>query len=108
MKMIMGFEELHKYLYHYTKASTAITKILKNRQLKFGCFTDTNDPKETKDWEFNLGTNVNRDLSTFNRGELSRSLSVELKERTKLICFSKDREPLSGDHLQDIFNRGFC
>ena len=106
--MIIGFEDPHKYLYHYTKARTAIKIILKKRILKIGNFTSTNDPKETKEWEFSLGTNENRDFGKYNMGELSQILSIELKEKTKVICFSRDREPLSGDHLRGIFNRGFC
>jgi len=106
--MILNFKNSNRLLYHYTKIHIAIDYILTKRNLKIGSFTKTNDPKETKEWKFNLGTNRNRDLSQYNMAELSAQLSKELKEKTKLLCFSKDREPLTGNHLKDIFNRGYC
>lgn len=106
--LMIGFKDSNKSLYHYTKVSTAIDGVLKNRVLKIGRLINTNDPKETKNWEFNLGTNENRSLSSYNMKELSKELSTELKAKTKVICFSKDTDPLTGDHLKDIYNRGFC
>lgn len=106
--MIINFKNSDKLVYHYTKIQIATDYILKNRSLKIGSFTKTNDPKEVKEWKFNLGTNEHRDLGKYNMNELSAQLSKELKEKTKVLCFSKDREPLSGDHLKDIFNRGYC
>ncbi len=89
--MIYSHTNEHKYLYHYTKASTAINDILPSNRLMVGSYLSTNDPKETKQWEFNLGSNENRDLGKYNMGDLSRRLSNALKSRTKVICFSKDQ-----------------
>ena len=97
-----------RLLYHYTKASTATSHILKNRLLQFGSYAHTNDPKESNAWKFSLGTNEDRDLGKYTMEELSVWLSKELKGRTKLACFSTDTAPLSGEHMKDIFNRGFC
>lgn len=106
--MIYGFKNPNKLLYHYTRANIAIDDILKSRTLKIGSYTNTNDPKEQKTWKFNLWTNEDRDLDKYKIDELSEILSKELKEKTKIVCFSGDREPLTGDHMIDIFNRGFC
>jgi hypothetical protein len=95
-------------LYHYTTASTATSHILKNRLLQFGSYAHTNDPKESKAWRFTVATNEDKDLGKYETEELSLWLSKELKDRTKLACFSTDTAPLSGDHMKDIFNRGFC
>lgn len=73
-----------------------------------GSYQCTNDPKETKQWVFNVRTNENQDLSTYDLDELSRNLSTYLKDKTKVLCFSKDRNELSGDHTKDIYKRGFC
>ena len=97
-----------RLLYHYTKASTATSHILKNRLLQFGSYAHANDPKESKAWRFSLGTNEDRDLGKYTMEELSVWLSKELKGRAKLACFSTDTAPLTGDHMKDIFNRGFC
>ena len=106
--MIYSHNNANKYLYHFTKASTATNDILPSNTLMAGSYLLTNDPKETKQWEFNIGSNENRDLNKYNMSNLSRQLSDALKSRTKVVCFSKDRSPLSGNHLTDIFHRGFC
>jgi hypothetical protein len=95
-------------LYHYTKASTVMSRILENRLLQFGSYAQTNDPKESNAWRFTVATNEDKDLGGYETEELSIWLSKELKDRTKLACFSTDTGPLSGDHMKDIFNRGFC
>lgn len=107
----MGLERVRdseKYLYHYTEANIAIDYILKSQTLKAGNYTNTNDPKETKDWLFEVGSNkVKRDFSTYDSNELSKWISRELKDNTKLICFSLDDKMLSGNHLNDIYKRGY-
>lgn len=106
--MIIELKDPARYLYHYTKASIASEKILPKCSLMINSFGSTNDPKEAKQWEFDLGTNENRDFAKYDQMQISRKLSKELKERTKVICFSKDRSPLTGNHIEDICNRGFC
>lgn len=96
------------YLYHYTSAETAINHILRTKMLRFGAYAKTNDPKETKTWHFDTGTNTDIDLGKYSSADLSPWLSGQLKERTRLLCFSMDREPITGDHITDIFNRGYC
>lgn len=105
--MIEHVSSSDAFLYHYTKATTALDYIFKNRQLRIGSYANTNDPKESKAWEFDLGTNENRDLGKYKISDVSIWLSAELKQRTNLVCFSRDTAPLIGDHLKDIFNRGF-
>lgn len=96
-----------QYLYHYTKAETAIDFILKDKTLKFSGFNTTNDPRESKNWFFSAGTNENRDLSKYNPDTLSEIMNPRIKATTHLLCFSKDRE-LTGQHLTDTPKRGFC
>jgi hypothetical protein len=91
------------YVYHYTKASTALDFILKNSTLQFGTYTRTNDPKETKTWEFDAISFKDHDLSNYNSAEMSRWLSNELKPKAKVACFSTDRGPLAADHMKDIY-----
>jgi hypothetical protein len=105
--MIENFTSSEKYLYHYTTMEAAIDHIITSRTLKMGKYTETNDPKESKCWQFSLGTNESRDLGQYNTSELSEWLSSALKGKAKLACFSMDAEELSGSHMEDIFNRGF-
>ena len=106
--MIELLSDPAKYLYHYTSAATALQHILKTRLLRFSNYLGTNDPKETKTWQFDLGTNTNRDLGKYRMAEISAWLSSELKNRARVLCFSKDQGPLTGNHLNDIFKRGYC
>jgi len=106
--MIEGVTDSKQYLYHYTKSSTAIDHILKHRTLRFNSYSSTNDPKETKTWQFDLGTNEQRDLSRYDMQKESESLSQFLKGRTRLLCFCQDASTLSGNHLSDMSKRGYC
>jgi len=106
--MIENITSSSQYLYHYTRADIALDYIIRNHTLQFGSYTGTNDPKESKFWEFDLGTNEERDLGKYRMAELSEWLSLALKGKTKLACFSMDANGLSGDHMRDIFKRGFC
>ena len=106
--MIENVTTADKFLYHYSKVTTAVDYILKDRSLMLGRYNTTNDPKETKSWQFNLGTNEDRELGKYNMAEESAWLSHELKYRARLACFCMDSSPLSGNHLDDIFKRGFC
>lgn len=106
--MILGFKDPNKYVYHYTRMDTALEYILPSSTLMANKFSSTNDPKESRQWHFNLGTNKNRDLAKYDMDELSHKLSSALKARTKVLCFCKDQPDLTGDHLRDIYKRGFC
>lgn len=106
--MIENVSAADEFLYHYTSASTALDYILKSRSLRFGKYTSTNDPKETKAWQFCLGTSRDIDLGKYKMREESDWLSRQIKERSRLACFCMDTGPLSGCHLDDIFKRGFC
>ena len=53
--MIHGVTSVEELVYHYTTAETARDHILRNKTLKLGTYAKTNDPKETKTWQFNLG-----------------------------------------------------
>ncbi|MBT2303417.1 DUF2971 domain-containing protein [Variovorax paradoxus] len=108
LPMIYGLRDHERYVYHYTKLSTARDYILKNRSLRLGSFANTNDPMESKDWTFNLSTRKGIDLGQYDFEKTSRWLSAALKSKTRLLCFSLDRPPLSGDHTKDIFSRGLA
>ena len=82
--MIENITSSDQLVCHYTKARTAIDFILKDRTLLFGSYINTNDPKESKNWEFNYGTNEGRDLAKYNMKELSEWLSSNLKNYSKI------------------------
>lgn len=106
--MIRGVSSADELVYHYTKAETARDHILRNKTLKLGTYARTNDPKETKAWQFSLGTNESRDLGAYKFRETSERFSAALKEHAKVVCFSTDKAPLIGDHARDILHRGYA
>lgn len=106
--MIYGVKAHDKYVYHYSRADTARDYILKSRTLRLSTLADTNDPRESKVWEFNLWTSGKHDLGRYKMSECSAWFSKALKSTARLACFSRDREPLSGDHTRDILNRGLA
>lgn len=105
--MIERTQDADAYVYHYTSTDVA-QKILESGNLRLGRYRNTNDPKESKDWHFSVGTNMNRNVEYKVAQGLSDWLCGELKESARLACFCLDRGPLSGDHLKDLFNRGYC
>jgi hypothetical protein len=96
-----------KFVYHYTKVETARDYILKKRALQFGSFTTTNDPKETKSWDFDLITFEDRDLGKYSKSDMSERFSSDLKSAAKVACFCVDLGPLTGEPISDIYRRGY-
>lgn len=105
--MIESVTSSESYLYHYTSAEIALKYIIANRTLQLGRYVGTNDPKESKMWEFDLGTNGAADLGSYKMAEMSEWLSAALKGKAKIACFAMDSGELSGNHLKDICRRGF-
>lgn len=106
-ELLYTFADPERMVYHYTRSATVIDHILAKRQLRFCGLAATNDPKESKQWHFDAGTNGVGDLGKYPLAELSARMSAKFKEQTSLVCFSKDRQ-LTGVHIQEIFQRGFC
>jgi len=67
---------------------------------RLGSFSRTNDPKESKDWEFNLATYQNRDLGAYNFKQISALCCVEVHYEIGL------RLLIDPSYRRDIFNRG--
>lgn len=97
----------NRFIYHYTKLETIEKYILPNGTMRLSQYTKTNDPKESRNWQFEIGTNNNVDLSKYSMDKLSKWLSYELKAHTNLACFSKDQPDLTGDNFSDLFKRGY-
>jgi hypothetical protein len=106
--MIIGHRDSESFVYHYTKMSRAKEDILPKGSLMIGRYVNTDDPKEKKDWNFTLWAERPETLIDSSSIKLSLKFSNALKERTKVVCFCRDRETLTGDHLHDIGRRGFA
>ena len=90
-----GTEILGKrYLFHYTKAETALTHILPKRRLRLSPFVDLNDPREAKEWLFAVVSPVGV-LRPGESVEVGREISEYIKGRSRVLCFCTD-----GSHLR--------
>lgn len=97
-----------QYVYHYTKADTAVDHILKNQTLRFNTFQGVNDPRENKDWQFTLHTDHScEDFSLEAGHDFSKQASVVLKNKVKMICFSTDAAQSVEMTANNILFRGF-
>lgn len=95
------------YLYYYTSSETAL-KILESGAIRLGCYRNTNDPKESKDWHFSVGVSERSSMDHSTALAMSDWLSSTIKSTARLACFCTDSPPLTGNHLNDIFKRGYC
>jgi hypothetical protein len=96
----------NKYLYHYTTSSIALEHILANAELRFSPLINTNDPKETKDWEFSYRLDSNNRNAEF--PAIADLFKDELQQHCKVVCFTRDdpKKFESGQSL--IIHRGYC
>lgn len=106
--MIYGHRDADKFVYHYTSAETARDFILKSWKLRLNTLEATNDPRESKAWEFDFWTSGKHDLGSYDMQQVSAWFSNVLKSRARLACFVCDKTPLTGDHTQDILLRGLA
>ncbi len=106
--MIEGFKDHSQLLYHYTKMSTARNHIFRTGRLRMSDFRLMNDPKESRMWKFGLTGAKCGDMKCKEWDELGAKLSTRFKEHARVMCFCRDVEPLTGDHMGDIGRRGFA
>lgn len=104
--VIMNVTDPNRFVYHYTSLDTA-KKIIKNFSLRMGEFMGTNDPKESKEWHFDLLSDAGNDFRGVDAGKLSSDLSDTIKRHSRVLCFCRDSAGLTGNHLDDISHRGY-
>jgi hypothetical protein len=103
-----------QYLYHYTRADTAIQHILATGTLRMSPFTAVNDPWESKHWFAEAIFNDSGEDGTA-MDFMLRTASPALKGESKLLCFTRDAPevamvpppPVDFDP-STIWHRGFC
>jgi hypothetical protein len=93
----------NRYLYHYTSASTALEYILPNGQIRLSPLSKTNDPRESKKWEFSYNIQGVLDKEIPN---ISDELKEQIQERSKVVCFSKDDRKLVNNPIKVLY-RGY-
>jgi hypothetical protein len=82
-----------RYLFHFTKASTAINGILRSGNLRLNTYSAVNDPWEAMHWAFTV-VSPEGSLETMRAVEIGREMSALLKESSRVACFCSDGFPL--------------
>jgi len=80
-------------LFHYTKSTTGLEKIICNKFLKFNNMENTNDPKESRERDIKISydTSKTNEVNT-NISYYKKLLNdIRLKE-TKLLCFTTNKK----------------
>lgn len=108
MSIIYGLKDSDRYVYHYTKPGKAIKFILKDRTLLLNSLSETNDPKESKEWQLISWTVSNAPPESFSDESIPKEVANRLKSTVSLACFCADAPGLSGVHLDDILLRGLA
>jgi hypothetical protein len=59
--------------------------ILPTNKLKAGRYINTNDPKESKNWFFTVGTNTDLELGKYDLQVLSDEMTRGMKHKTEYV-----------------------
>ena len=102
-------------LYHYTNAST-LAKILENRTIRLGPYSQTNDPRETKEWVplFTMPPGPGRPAERYLANSVEDSLAAQLatdrylRRGARLACFTLDRKRADNATEGTLFHRGWA
>lgn len=86
--------EGRRYLYHYTKAETALGKILTEQRLRLSPLAELNDPMEARWWVIQVGGKAENGREF---AEIHQAMK-DVKKKTRVLCFTSDgydlrREP---------------
>jgi hypothetical protein len=108
MSIIYAVRDSDRYVYHYTDEDTALKHILKDRTLLLNNLSRTNDPKESKEWKMIPFTVQQYPGNDFADSKLHIDVAARLKSSAYLSCFCSDLPGLTGDHTEDILNRGLA
>ena len=96
---------LSEDLFHYTKASTALERILLEQKIKISQFEGTNDPREFKYLYINsfTGRLLNKSVDAFENKVRPILEKAKLKE-WKVLCFSQHHPDLVSGKLSEVDN----
>ena len=103
----MGFEDFlndNDALFHYTKLSTCIEKILPKKQLRLSSLKDTNDPREYK---FSYLSSIGRKAPKGKEEYYDQCYPIFdriVKHECRIICFCSNAKPVITDDCGEIIN----
>jgi hypothetical protein len=90
----MTFTNPYNRLYHYRSLKTATEHILPKHKLRLGFLSDTNDPRENRDFIFS--TVIENGVEIGNLAEKNKEVNRLLRADCKILSFSDDNENYYG------------
>jgi hypothetical protein len=102
-----GPTPLGRYLYHYTSSETAFI-ILSGMTIRMGPYSQTNDPREAREWFPSMSLQAGGNLDNDEWWQLCNEVDRAMRSRVHLSCFTEDYD--SGDPLGAVwhFHRGWA
>ena len=73
-----------------------------------GSMAETNDPRESKDWQFGQGTRTGFSEESEDEWVALEKETTLAKQYCKIICFSTDTAESEGMNVDHIWERGYC
>ena len=104
-----------RYLYHYTIADTAISRIFSSMKLRFSSLSETNDPREYRKWNYTIRQgNMTHINYPFDPGGLP--LPQKVTDETidtskigwKLLCLTRDDPKYALTNYTTWWGRGLA
>ena len=89
MPLFWGVVDPREFLYHYTDRESALDRILPNKQFRFGPFSGTNDPRETR-WVLGLKDDAGIPSSDPADFEVTQAAVAAAHAIFKVLCFTRD------------------
>jgi Protein of unknown function (DUF2971) len=92
-----------KYVYHYTKLSTALEFILPSGTIKISALQNVNDLRESQDWHFSGRGASDMDFKV--ALQFMNECSRLIKENVRVFCTVQDKPHRDG---RSDWHRGYC
>ena len=86
-------------LFHYTSKARALERILPEMQLRMGSFSETNDPRENKEWDFEFAISKAEIQQRRPKVWEAWREKKRAQQLIRVLCFTLD-EPKVGKKIQ--------
>ncbi|MGL5826125.1 MAG: DUF2971 domain-containing protein [Nocardioides sp.] len=101
-------DDVHKYVYHFTRPDTFRSHILPESRLRMSKFSKVNDPRESREWVCNLlvpDKLMDRDWDIV---ALSERFTAYMKANAKLLCVTRDDPEFHPNRESYLYGRGYA
>lgn len=101
----MAKNEIMEFVYHYTSHKVALNHILPEGKLRLSPLLKTNDPRESKNWNFSLCSKTADKIKGLHSIHIDANKMI--KNSFKVLCLTQDNTNKTEFLRDDIFQSGF-